>query len=47
MKVNYPEDCTLETWMGFKDDPLPAQDDFEGGYRLVTLKELITLSKGI
>ena len=44
--VTYPDDRTLESWMGFQDDPLPAQNDFEGGYRLVTLEELITLSKG-
>lgn len=41
----HPDDHTLESWMGFKDDPLPAQDDFEGGYKLVTLEELIVLSK--
>lgn len=42
----HPDDNTIESWIGFKDDPLPAQDDFEGGYRLVNLEELITLSKG-
>jgi hypothetical protein len=42
----HPDDHTIESWMGFKDDPLPAQDDFEGGYKLVTLEELIVLSKG-
>jgi hypothetical protein len=42
----HPDDHTLESWMGFKDDPLPAEDDFEGGYKLVTLEELTTLSKG-
>lgn len=41
----HPDDHTVESWMGFKDDPLPAQDDFEGGYKLVTLEELIVLSK--
>lgn len=35
----HPDDNTIESWMGFKDDPLPAQDDFEGGYRLVTLED--------
>lgn len=40
------DDLIIESWMGFKDDPLPAQDDFEGGYRLVTLEQLSTLSKG-
>lgn len=44
--VTDPDDRTLESWMGFKDDPLPAQDDFEGGYKLVILEELIVLSKG-
>lgn len=28
------DDRTLESWMGFKDDSLPAQDDFEGGYEV-------------
>ena len=42
----HPDDNTIESWMGFKDDPLPEQDDFEGGYRLMTLKDLISLSKG-
>lgn len=42
----HPDDNIIESWMGFKDDPLPVQDDFEGGYRLVTLKDLISLPKG-
>lgn len=42
----HPDDRTIESWMGFKDDPLPSQVDLEGGYKLFTLEELITLSKG-
>ncbi|MEG0343415.1 hypothetical protein [Acinetobacter variabilis] len=44
--VTDPDDRTIESWMGFKDDPLPVQGDFEGGYRLVTVEELSKLSKG-
>ncbi len=42
----HPDDKTIESWMGFKDDPLPEQSDLEGGYKMVTLRDLILLSKG-
>ena len=42
----HPDDNTIDSWMGFIDDPLPAQDDFDGVYRLVAFKDLISLSTG-